>query len=122
MSQWQTCLECKEQFQGIRCSCGWQPKGAASGIVYRNTEHALPTHGCITREQFGLGLYQAVSLIGEIKQLRIMLGRVAMGELKPSDYKQREVKAIDQLRTCLVGLKADDVTEVVNEYPWVAGL
>ena len=121
MSQWRTCLECGELFQGVRCSCGWQQKGTPTGIVFRNTEHALPANG-VMREEFGLQLFEAIHLIGQIKQLRVMLGRVAMGELKPSDYKQREAKAVEQLRTCLVQLTPDDVVEVTNDYPWVAAL
>ncbi len=115
------CPDCDKEVHGLCCSCGWV-KAGTSKIIYRNTESHMPTFGCITREQFGLGLYNAVQLIGEIKQLRVMLGRVAMGELKPSDYKQREGKAVEQLRTCLLQLKPDDVVEVTNDYPWVAAL
>ena len=116
------CPDCdREVHGGVACTCGWVKPGA-SKVIYRNTEAPIPTQGHVNRDEFGKGLYEAVKIIGEIKQLRIMLGRVAMGELKPSDYKQREAKAIDQLRTCLVGLKPDDLTEVVNDYPWVAGL
>lgn len=119
--QWQTCLECQEQFQGMRCECGWQPGGTKSPMVFRNTEHPQPAN-CITKDEFGIGIYNTISLIGGIIQIRQYLGKVAMGEMEPGDYKQREGKLIEQFRTALLALKPDEVTQVVRRYPWVAAL
>ena len=114
------CPDCDKEIHGVVCSCGWAKPGSVK-VIYRNTEGPKAADG-ITREQFGLTLFNAIHAIGEIKQLRILLGRVAMGELPANDYKQREGKLIDQLRTALLSLKADDVSEVVQRYPWVAAL
>ena len=114
------CPDCDREVHGVSCTCGWIKPGA-SKVIWRNTESIQPTNGC-TREQFGLQLYNTVQSIGELMQIRILLGRVAMGELLPADYKQREGKLIEQLRTALLALKPDDVTQVVRRYPWVAAL
>jgi len=114
------CPDCDRDVHGTVCTCGWIKPGS-SKVIWRNTESAQPTNGC-TKEQFGMGLYETVLLVGGIMQLRTALGHVAMGELEPGDYKQREGKLIEQLRTALVALKPDDVTQVVRRYPWVAAL
>lgn len=115
------CPDCdREVHGGIACTCGWVNPGT-SKVVWRNTEHVQPANGC-TKEQFGLGLYETVWLIGGIMQIRNALGHVAMGDIQPGDYKQREGKLIEQLRTALLALKADDLTQVVRRYPWVAAL
>ena len=115
------CPDCdREVHGGIACACGWIKPGS-SKVIYRNTEHEQPSNTC-TKEQFGLMLYEAVSLVGAIKQVRVLLGRVAMGELPASDYKQREAKLIEQFRTALLALKPDEVTQVVRKYPWVVAL
>lgn len=114
------CPDCDREVHGSVCSCGWAR--SSSKIVWRNTEYEMPTD-CVTKEQFGITLYNAVALIGGIMQLRVFRGYVAMGDLPQTDeYKQREAKLIDQLRTALVALKPDDVTQVVRRYPWVAAL
>lgn len=114
------CPDCDREVHGTVCTCGWIQPGS-SKVLWRNTEHVQPTNGC-TKEQFGVGLYEAVFLIGGIMQLRTYLGHVAMGELEPGDYKQREGKLIEQLRTALLALKADELTQIVRRYPWVATL
>jgi len=114
------CPDCDKAIHGNVCSCGWVKPGAAK-VIYRNTENVQPPHG-VGREALGLELYNAIMAIGEIKQLRILLGRVAMGELRPADYKQREAKLIEQLRTGLLAMQAEDVTALVSRYPWVAAL
>lgn len=114
------CPDCDKAIHGDVCSCGWAKPGATK-VIYRNTEGPRAADG-ITREQFGLTLFSAIHMIGEIKQLRILLGRVAMGELPTRDYKEREGKLIDQLRTALLTLKADDVSALLGRYPWVAAL
>lgn len=114
------CPDCDREVHGTVCTCGWIQPGS-SKVIWRNTEHGQPTNGC-TKEQFGLGLYEAVFLVGGIMQVRNALGHVAMGELEPGEYKQREVKLIDQLRTALLALKADELTQIVRRYPWVATL
>lgn len=114
------CPDCDREVHGVSCTCGWVKPGT-SKVIWRNTESIQPTNGC-TREQFGIQLYNTVQSIGELMQIRILLGHVAMGELPANDYKQREGKVIDQLRTALLALKADEVTQVVRRYPWVAAL
>lgn len=114
------CPDCDREVHSTVCTCGWIKPGS-SKVIWRNTEHVQPTNGC-TKEQFGLGLYETVFLIGGIMQVRNSLGRVAMGVLEPGDFKQREGKLIEQLRTALLALNPDDVTQVVRRYPWVAAL
>lgn len=107
------CNVCGEQ----DCTC--RP-AVQSKVIWRNTEHLIAAG--ITKDEFGIQLYNTIMLIGGIMQLRCYLGHVAMGELPPCDYKQREGKLIDQVRTGLLALKADDVAQVVRRYPWVAAL
>ncbi len=115
------CPDCDKEVHGSVCSCGWARSGS-NKIIWRNTEHEMP-NDCITKEQFGLTLYNAIMLIGGIKQLRMFRGYVAMGDLPQTDeYKLKEAKLIEQLKTALVALKSDEVTDVVSEYPWVATL
>ena len=116
------CPECDREMHGIACSCGWAKPGAANKVIWRSTESPKPTDG-ITREQFGVTLYHAIELIGGIMQLRVFRGRVAMDELPKSyglECKAKEHKLIEELRSIVMQLKADDVTELVNRYPWVA--
>lgn len=113
------CPDCDREVHGQSCSCGWIPAGQ-SRVIYRSTEHELPKG--ITKEEFGIQLYNTIVLIGGVMQLRRYLGKVAMGELEPRDFKQREGKLIEHLRTALLALKADDLTQVVRRYPWVAAL
>ena len=114
------CPDCDREVHGVVCTCGWIKPGS-SKVIWRNTEHEQPTNG-VTKEQFGLGLYETVCLIGGIMQVRNALGHVAMGDMEPGDYKQREGKLIEQFRTALLALKADEVTQVARRYPWVAAL
>lgn len=113
------CPECFEEFTPPLCSCGYRTI-RPNTVIFRSTEHEVPLG--ITREEFGVQLYNTIVLIGGLIQLRHYLGKVAMGELEPRDFKEREVKLIDQLRTALLALKPDDLTQVVRRYPWVATL
>ena len=87
--------------------------------MFRSTEHPQPSG--ISSQEFGVSLFTTITLIGGIMQLREYRGRVAMGVLEPrADYLAQEVKLKEQLKTALVHLSADDVTSVLQRYPWVA--
>lgn len=113
------CQVCDRTVQGAACECGWAPEAKRQGIAYRSTEHPQPKG--ITRAEFGEQLYITLGLIGGIMQLRRYRGLVAMGYLeKPDEYEKREAKLREQLTTALVALPADEVTAIVQQYPWVA--
>jgi hypothetical protein len=76
----------------------------------------------VGRDDFGQILYKAVHAIGEIKQLRILRGRVAMGELPDAGYKEKEQGMIQELAQLLTQLDINDVVSINKKYPWVAGL
>ena len=118
------CPDCDKQLNGPACTCGWVKPGTLSKVVWRNTEGPRPTDG-MTREQFGLNLYHAIELVGGIAELRVIRGHAAMGEL-PKAYgnecKAKEDTLIDELRSTLLHLKAEDMTEFITRYPWVAAL
>lgn len=117
MHPWITCLECGEQFQGVRCVCGWEPPKQKGPSHSRHTDRQLQDG--ISRAEFGERLYHTITLIGGIKELRVLRGHVAMGDLLPADYDQRETHLIEQLNAVLVTLPPNEVTEIVAAYPWI---
>lgn len=113
------CPTCDASYDGVNCYCGYERPASSGRIVFRSTEHPQPPG--ISSEEFGRALTNTISLIGGIQQLRRYRGLVAMGDLpKTDDYELRESKLKEQLRTSLVHLPADEVTEIVTRYPWVA--
>ncbi len=113
------CPTCDGPFDGVTCSCGYEQPKRSTGVLFRSTEHPQPKG--ITRAEFGESLYLTLWIIGGIMQLRRYRGLVAMGDLEPTDeYAKREAKLKEQLASAMVALPADDVTEIVQRYPWVA--
>lgn len=114
------CPDCDREVHGPSCSCGWAKPGPST-VIFRSTEHAIPDG--ITKEEFGLDLFRAIYCVGGIIQLRKYREKAAMGDLPANDdYLKRETKLIEELRTVLVHLKPNDVTDMLDRYPWIATL
>lgn len=117
------CPVCDKQFAGPTCYCGFTKPGGTSRVTHRCTEHALPEQGIDMASAIGQPLHDALVAIGNITTLRVQLGRAAMGQLPKrivAECQHNEAKAISQLRDSLLKLQADQVTELVQKYPWVA--
>ncbi|MCS6297209.1 MAG: hypothetical protein H8K09_13315 [Nitrospira sp.] len=116
------CPTCDSWFTGTSCDCGYVlPKRGTT--PHRCTEHVLPEQGLDMESALGQPLHDALIAIGNITTLRVQLGRAAMGEIPRRivvDCQQKEATAIGMLRASLLKLQADQVTELVQKYPWVA--
>jgi hypothetical protein len=111
-----TCPDCDREIYSDKCQCGYR----VNRIVL--TQPQEPQQNGVGRDEFGDLLYHAVRAIGEIKQLRVLRGRVAMGELPDAGYQQKEAGLIQELAQTISKLKADEVVGITTKYPWVAGL
>lgn len=114
------CPTCDASYDGVNCSCGYERPVSSGRIIFRSTDHPLPTG--ISSEDFGVSLSNTISLIGGIQQLRRYRRLVAMGDLPTTnEYEIRESKLKEQLKTALVHLPPAEVTGILARYPWVAG-
>lgn len=117
------CPVCDKHFTGTTCYCGFTKPGGVSKVSHRSTEHALPEQGIDMASALGQPLRDALVAIGNITTLRVQLSRAGRGHLPKrivADCKQQEALAIKTLRDSLLKLQADQVTELVQKYPWVA--
>lgn len=114
------CPVCDKQFAGPTCYCGFSKPSAASKVPHRSTEHALPEQGVDMASALGQPLCDALKAIGNITTLRVQLGRAAtLPKRIVTECRQNEAAAITALRAAMVQLRADQVTDLVQRYPWV---
>lgn len=114
------CPTCDSWFTGTSCDCGYVlPKRGTT--THRSTEHALPEQGVDMASALGQPLCDALKAIGNITTLRVQLGRAAtLPKRIVADCKDKEATALSNLRNAMLKLGADQVTELVQKYPWVA--
>jgi hypothetical protein len=111
------CVKCEQD----PCSCLPSPTVQGNPLL-RSTFTPLPTG--ITKEEFGLDLYEAIKTIGGILVIQDhMNAAVHQGK---SEQLQELKKRRDMLRASLIPLMhrlpQDDVTEIVTRYPFVVTL
>lgn len=110
-----TCRICDE----TPCVCDRTGSGTTNGKI-RSTYTPAP-HG-ITEEEFGLNLYAAIKTIGGLLAVQDQIN-AAVHRGQPYD---RQVATRDKLKAELVPvmtkLKAGEVAEILDRYPFVATL
>ena len=113
------CPECFEPVNGTSCSCGWN-KPVTSTVIYRNTDHELPPG--ITKQEFGMNLYNAITLAGAVMQIKDYRAKAVMGTLPKrmtkEDLKAQDKKLIEQMHTAMQALTADELLAFTRRYPW----
>lgn len=116
-----TCPDCAGSYVGDQCVCGWVRPGAKQTVIYRSTE-APKVDGAIEKEQFGVNLYNAISLVGAVMQVKEYRAQAVMGTLRKQmdhkDLKVQDKKLTEQLHTAMQALTADELLELTRRYPW----
>jgi hypothetical protein len=110
-----TCPECEKEIYGERCTCGYK-------IQIIPMKHGLPVErepAGITREQFGLSLYEAIKCCGGIMQLRKYqdMEKAQEDQAWRKDLEQREDALSQQLDTLLPKLSVADQEAMMLRYP-----
>lgn len=113
------CPACEKILYSNACSCGWQEM--ASPVPYSMTRE--PKQLGITKEEFGMNLYDTIATIGGLLGLEqqraaaIFQNRSArVAEL----LKRRKVLQAT-LAKRLPGLTNDAMDGILARYPWVTG-
>jgi len=80
----------------------------------------------ISREEFGMGLYETVKTIGAIMQLRKnhadRHSKERAGPRAVEDWKRKEADLTALLPKQMQALSPEDALEVLERYPWISEL
>lgn len=108
-----TCAVCGQDFNGPRCLCGWAPKRQIAKPAV-----ATYTEPLITREEFGVVLYETIKLFSEREQLRklhahdVWLGRRDRLEA----WKRQEQDLTAQIVALMPQLSTDDQKRLLDRF------
>lgn len=79
----------------------------------------------MTKEEFGLDLFEAIKCCGEILQLRRSREKTPPARIKPGQltaWQHREQEITDHLRALSARLPDADLAEMVRRYPFMQGI
>ena len=117
------CPSCDVLIFGASCACGWSDASQIKLEVPRTrSTYQLRPPG-ITKDEFGLDLYEAVKCIGGLIYLRQAQAKTNMHFVKPGqvkDWKVRERQLWKELAALLVRLTEAELADVKHCYPWAA--
>jgi len=106
------CLRCNE----LPCAC---PSSVSPRMV-RDTYH--PIADGITKEQFGVNLYEAIKCIGGIRGLdQQRAGAIHTGR-SLEDLAPKRAKLVKEWAHHRAILTHDELTQILARYPWVRDL
>lgn len=109
----------------IKCGfdpCECRPIQQAPRI--RDTSTPIPSDA-ITKEEFGLGLFEAIVCCGSILQLQQLREKTPPNRIKPrqlKEWQQREHEQKVRLRDLTQHLPDGDLADLMRRYPFVAEL
>ena len=118
------CDECGKTLQAYPCACGYsnQPDaGSTKSLAPVQSYQPLHEGHYITKEQFGLNLYEAIKLIGGIIGLDTQRAQaIHKGEgYKVQDLLTRRKELQKTLAGQLPQLTDDEMDQILQRYPWV---
>ena len=99
------------------CNCG-EPLDRSVPYI-RSTYRELPKG--ITKEEFGVALYETIKIIGGILALNQHY-QTAVWKEDPdakADYQARRLRQVDRLQSQMAALSDSDAAQVALKYPWV---
>jgi hypothetical protein len=104
---------------GEICPCGYNESAAST--PFRSTYHPVPKDA-ITREQFGVALYDAIKLCGGILQCQYLQTRTrAIESGRDKDYRQREMALAQELADTYPKLTVFQQQALLGRYPKLFG-
>ena len=118
------CFECQKEIQAYPCACGYTnlpAAGSTKSLAPVQSYQPLHDGQYITKEQFGLNLYDAIKLIGGIQGLDQQRAQaIHKGEgYKIQDLLTRRKELQKTLAGRLPDLTDDEMDQILQRYPWV---
>lgn len=107
-------MQCAECFQDP-CVCQTPHQ------AIRDTSRPFPTDA-ITKEEFGLDLFEAIACCGGILQLRQMRQKTPPTKIKPKQLKlwqKREHALMGRAKEITANLSDDQAADLVRRYPFI---
>lgn len=115
------CPSCNRVVTGSKCLCGWR-----SSIVEaaRPTVEAVPHGLYITKEEFGLPLYEAIQCYTEQAALKRQRQSLLTNLTLPVEMKKRRLADIrtqleqitQQIMACMPHISAGDIQRLLRTY------
>ncbi len=115
------CPSCNRIVNGSKCLCGWR-----SSIVEaaRPTAEAVPHGAYITKEQFGLPLYQAIQCYTQQAALKRQRQTLLTNLSLPVEIKKRQLADIctqldqltQQIMACMPHILPGDIQRLLRTY------
>ena len=115
------CTSCDSTITAYPCACGYTGKPFSASPLPPITQHAQL--GCITKEEFGLNLYEVIKTIGGIlgidQQRANAIHRQEGHQVQALMVRRKalQVTLAQQLPT----LNDSEMTRVLEKYPFVTG-
>ena len=116
-----TCPSCDKSIREYPCVCGYAPP-VQSGAQVRSTYQKIQNG--VSKEQFGLHLYRAVECVGGLIFLQDQYNHavhVDNHDLQGQVLGKKK-KAVKELTGALEKLTPQEMTELLQRYPFVASL
>lgn len=116
-----TCFECAKEIAAYPCACGYQPIGGRP--AQKPTHRYEPLHDgpMMTKEEFGVNLYEAIKMIGGIvgidQQRAAAIHKGEGYKVQSLLERRRELQVI--LAAQLPALTDPEMDQILDRYPWV---
>jgi hypothetical protein len=106
----------------IPCVCASSSRAPALPPIYRRPD-APPHDPFLTKEEFGLDLFETIKLIGGLLALEEQMARLAPSETRRRDALRTRQNALrTDLRQKMMSLSPSEVASIISRYPTVGGL
>jgi len=119
-----TCYACGEPMTGPQCSCGWKPQHADAPPSLQPYVGTSRSAGHITKEQFGLSLFECIKLFAGRDQVRRNWHQFNTSDKLDVTEKNKRLRELEkrdkdltqQILAVIPTLQPDDQRRLLEQY------